>query len=171
MWRVFKLVALVAYVVLSAVLAAATFIEWRLGTPFVTSHVYGSWWFVVLMTAVVVPVSLSPSVFSAKTDQPFYFMPPSLLWLSVLCSPVSQVPRAFFISVRGTARKVSSSLLKMVIRFSAPRPDGVGLFPNRLLSAYRRSNGLRLLSACRFRPSHGLHEPSPLPTWLPFLPK
>lgn len=55
MWRVFKLVALVAYVVLSAVLAAATFIEWRLGTPFVTSHVYGSWWFVVLMTAVVVP--------------------------------------------------------------------------------------------------------------------
>ncbi len=55
MWRVLKLVALVAYVVLTAVLAAATFVEWRLGTPFVTSHVYGSWWFVVLMTAVVVP--------------------------------------------------------------------------------------------------------------------
>lgn len=55
MWRVLKLVALVAYVILTAVLAAATFVEWRLGTPFVTSHVYGSWWFIVLMAAVVLP--------------------------------------------------------------------------------------------------------------------
>jgi hypothetical protein len=30
------------------VLAAATFIEARFGTPFVEKHIYGSWWFVVL---------------------------------------------------------------------------------------------------------------------------
>jgi len=45
----FLLLALVAVVI-----AAATFVEDRLGTPFVSSHIYGAWWFRLLWIALAV---------------------------------------------------------------------------------------------------------------------
>ncbi len=48
-------VAATAYAIFVLVLAAATFVEWRHGTAFVTDMVYGSWWFAAIMAAVVVP--------------------------------------------------------------------------------------------------------------------
>ena len=44
-----------AYLLLLAVLASATFVEWQCGTPFVHRYVYGSWWFAFLIAMVVVP--------------------------------------------------------------------------------------------------------------------
>ncbi len=43
------------YIVFVVVLAVATFVEWRMGTPFVSRYFYSHWWFVALMAGVTVP--------------------------------------------------------------------------------------------------------------------
>ncbi len=43
------------YILFVCVLAVATFVEWRMGTPFVSKYFYSHWWFVVLTALVVAP--------------------------------------------------------------------------------------------------------------------
>lgn len=50
----FKLI----YPLIILLLAAATIIEWRLGTHFVAQHIYGSFWFALLLAAAAIPALL-----------------------------------------------------------------------------------------------------------------
>jgi len=43
------------YIIFVAVLAVATFVEWRMGTPFVSRYFYSHWWFVALVAGVAIP--------------------------------------------------------------------------------------------------------------------
>lgn len=42
----------ILYCLLIAILAVATFVEWRMGTPWVSHHIYGAWWFVALIAII-----------------------------------------------------------------------------------------------------------------------
>ena len=52
-WHIVRCVVLVAYVLFVVILAAATFVEWRCGTAFVSRYFYGAPWFTVLMAVLV----------------------------------------------------------------------------------------------------------------------
>ncbi len=43
-----KKIPIFLYIVIMAVLAVATLMEWRFGTPFIKDHIYRQWWFVIL---------------------------------------------------------------------------------------------------------------------------
>ena len=42
------------YITIILIMAGATFIEYSKGTEFVSTHIYGSWWFCMLWAALAI---------------------------------------------------------------------------------------------------------------------